>query len=78
MRRRARFASPPPRRGPEPRQYELREVVNAVRYLQRRDLLLLGAFALMAVSFDQASGALFGLAIALASAAFAVPMTSRG
>lgn len=41
-------------------------------------LLLLGAFALMAVSFDQASGALFALAIALASAAFAVPMTSRG
>jgi hypothetical protein len=41
-------------------------------------LLLLGAFVLMAVSFDQASGAVFALAILLASAAFAVPMSSRG
>lgn len=40
-------------------------------------LLLLGAFGLMAWSFDQASGALFALAIVLASAAFAIPMSSR-
>ncbi|MBC7291933.1 MAG: hypothetical protein H5T83_11460 [Actinotalea sp.] len=40
-------------------------------------LLLIGAFVLMAYSFDLASGALFAVGIVLASVAFAVPMTSR-
>ncbi|EYR64476.1 hypothetical protein N866_10630 [Actinotalea ferrariae CF5-4] len=40
-------------------------------------LLLLGAFALMAFGFDQASGALFTVGLVLACAAFAIPMSAR-